>query len=171
MQEPSGDGTRTHDEELAHRLILTALASGLNVRVRVSGLSMTPTLLPGERVTVRPLAQDEIPKVGAVACAAKGAGSKSSAQLVVHRVVGHDDGLVVTQGDSNLRPDRAAARTEIVGIVTTRHCRICRLSLGDGLWSRWMTGAAGGTAHRLNNLLACAMRRLLSLRSKQPTGA
>lgn len=159
---------RPRSEELPHRLILTALESGLNVRVKISGLSMAPTLLPGEWVTVRPLAHDESPAVGSIAYVAKDASATDKPRFIVHRVVGRDGNDVVTHGDSNLHPDQNAPRANVVGIVTTRHSRACDLSLGDGLWSRWMTGPASGTAHRLNNILARATRRLLRLRATRP---
>lgn len=161
---------RPLDAELSHRLILTALESGLKVRIKISGFSMTPTLLPGEWVTVRPLAPGERPTVGSVACVAKDADGVDKARLVVHRVVGHDGDDVVTQGDSNMHPDRNSPRANIVGIVATRHSRACDFSLGSGLWSHWMTGAASGTAHGLNNIIAQAARKLPTLRAKRPIG-
>lgn len=159
---------RPRNEELPHRLILTALGSGLKVRVKISGLSMAPALLPGEWVTVRPLAHGEAPAVGSVAYVARDASATDKPRFIVHRVVGRDGNDVVTQGDSNLHPDPNTPRANIVGVVTTRHSRACDLSLGDGLWSRWMTGAASGTAHRLNNILARAVRRLIRLRAMRP---
>lgn len=159
---------RTHDEELSHRLILTALASGLKVRVKVSGLSMAPTLLPGEWVTVRPLKPGESPMVGSVAYVARDADATGKPRFVVHRVVGHDGDTAVTQGDSNLHRDRNTPCANVVGIVATRHSRACDFSLGDGLWSRWMTGAASGAAHRLNNIMARAALKLLRLCATRP---
>lgn len=164
---------RPRDVELSHRLILTALESGLKVRIKVSGLSMTPTLLPGEWVTVRPLKPGESPTVGSVAYVARDADATDKPHFVVHRVVAHDGDSAVTQGDSNLHRDEASPCANIVGIVATRHSLTCDFSLGDGLWSRWMTGAASGAAHWLNNIMARAARKLLRLRTtrpKRPTG-
>ena len=94
--------------------VVTALifsASTVWEPVRVAGLSMSPTLSPGDLAIVR---RDARPREGSIVLVRAPGHS-----AVLHRVVAMGtDGSATTKGDANTVNDRENARaSEIVGVV------------------------------------------------------
>jgi signal peptidase I len=79
--------------------------------IRVSGMSMSPALLPGDLAIVRRGAH---PQEGSIALV-----RADGHAAVLHRVVAiGDDGIITTRGDANRVDDREpAAAREIAGVV------------------------------------------------------
>lgn len=96
------------------RWVETLLTSGLPSRrawVLLSGGSMEPTYSDGDWLLLEPIAAGTWVHPGEVVVARRGP------LLVTHRVVRLADGLLVTQGDSCIRPDPPIAAATLLGRV------------------------------------------------------
>jgi signal peptidase I len=80
------------------------------LRLRVSGTSMLPAVLPGDVVFVRRCA------AGAAQCGELVLFQRGP-RFYVHRVVAHDGGGLVTRGDANPQPDSPVLPSEFLGKV------------------------------------------------------
>jgi hypothetical protein len=96
--------------------LLAALAAAVRLPLRVRGGCMAPALADGEIVSV---ARRRVYWPGDVVAVAGPGG-----RLLVHRALGYwpgRDGLaLLTQADAAARPDQAAPRDAVVGVVVRR---------------------------------------------------
>jgi len=77
----------------------------------VSGASMEPTLLHGERVRIRPLPPGTYREGEVVACILKD-------EIFAHRIVYGTAQAIVTRGDNRILCDPPTAQGEILGLVS-----------------------------------------------------
>ena len=133
----------------AQKIMLEPLRNGLKVRLRVRGLSMVPTIWPGETITVRPATSPKVGDIAYVAPQERPGGS----YFIVHRIIAATQDRVTTQGDSNTEPDRPMPRSQVAGIVESRRRLWATTRMGSGPWRRWMTSHPR-TAHKINHVLA-----------------
>jgi signal peptidase I len=88
----------------------------------LSGYSMAPALLDGDRLRVEPLLAGCVPAIGDVTVVCRGG------RLVVHRVVAHRDGHTITRGDACRCDDPPVDSAEILGrVVKVERARLRRL--------------------------------------------
>ncbi len=146
-------------------LILAALDSGLSVRIKVTGFSMSPSILPDSWIIVRPLRESEIPPVGAVVLVRTDDFAHADTHFIAHRVIAATADYVTTQGDSNLVPDPASPASEILGVVACRFLYGRKCVMRNTLWRRWMVRHSR-VSHRINNIIARAMRRFAPRREE-----
>lgn len=141
-------------------LISKALKMGLRVRLRVGGQSMTPSILSRSWIVVRPLDQNEIPRIGDVVMFLSD--RAPSPCFVVHRVIWTDGEQITTQGDSNITPDETHHYTKIVGIVVSREFLGMRFMMRPNAWTRWILHHSR-PAHKINHLIARLLSRVAGL--------
>lgn len=95
-------------------LVASVVESGLSVRFRACGDSMSPTILSGDVITVTPVALDQV-ATGDILL------YRDGDRVLAHRLVGvtaHDSQrLFHLRGDSNLGCDRPVVTAQIVGRV------------------------------------------------------
>jgi signal peptidase len=107
--------TNTFDR-IGCELVAVSLRAGNEVRVRVAGSSMVPTLWPGDELRVRALALAE-PSRGDLLLFVR------DGRLCTHRLVDRlDDAVVsrlVTCGDAAIKSDPPIAVSEILGTVAS----------------------------------------------------
>ena len=119
-------------------LIKEVLKTGHSVELPATGYSMFPTLRPGDRVVVKPLAKGELPLTGSVVvCVDNGATAqrrngatvqrhnditpeRHNSTLVMHRLVefkNDDSGnsLLITRGDSARETDKPWRQEQLLG--------------------------------------------------------
>lgn len=133
----------------AQKIQLEPLKKGLKVRLRVRGLSMVPTIWPGETVTVRPATS---PKVGDIAYMGPLEGP-GGPYFIVHRIIEATPDHVTTQGDSNTEPDRPMPWSLAAGIVESRRRLCVTTRMSEGPWRSWITSHPRA-AHKINRALA-----------------
>lgn len=128
-------------------LIQKALALKLNVKIQVTGYSMTPTIMPGSTVTILPPDPTRPPAPGDIALVL----SNPTQQPVLHRVIRSSQYLTTTQGDANLSPDPPTPNSSILGTTPppSRHAP----------WRHWILRHPH-IAHKLNNIVAKILQRL-----------
>src|SRR5436190_1147704 len=100
---PCADGSRV-------RLLVDLIGRFGEARLRVTGVSMLPSILPGDVLTIRRRSMDDVCR-GEVAVFARGD------RLFVHRVIHRHDTHLITQGDSVPSPDPPVSRDEFLGTV------------------------------------------------------
>lgn len=104
-------------------LVAGSLRAGNEVRVRVAGSSMVPTLWPGDELRIRALAPAA--SVGRAAVPAKGdlLLFVRDGRLCTHRLVDRLDhagaGRLITRGDAAPQCDPPVAPSEILGTVAS----------------------------------------------------
>lgn len=121
-------------------LVMAVLESGHSVELPATGFSMFPTLRPGDRVIVKPLAKGELPLTGSVVvCVDNGATAqrrngatvqrhnditpeRHNSSLVMHRlveIISDDSGklLYITRGDSVKEPDKPWPQQQLIGVA------------------------------------------------------
>jgi signal peptidase I len=121
---------------------MAVLESGHSVELPATGYSMFPTLRPGDRVVVKPLAKGELPLTGSVmVCMDNGAKAQRrkgatvqrhnditpeqhNSMLVMHRlikiIVGNDgEPMFITRGDSGIEKDKPWLLQQLAGIALT----------------------------------------------------
>jgi hypothetical protein len=120
---------------------LSALACGLaseivrtfgEVRLRVFGTSMVPSILPGDLISVQRTGLSEI-SLGEIAVYLRD--GRLFAHRVVARVGGHDDPRLVTRGDRLSHHDPPISSSELLG-------RVISIQHGDELGYRKVRPAA-----------------------------
>jgi len=121
-------------------LVMAVLESGHSVELPATGFSMFPTLRPGDRVIVKPLAKGELPLTGSVVvCVDNGATAqrrngatvqrhnditpeRHNSSLVMHRLVeinNNDSGnqMLITRGDSGRESDKPWHQEQFIGMA------------------------------------------------------
>ena len=105
------------DKESLHRLGTELLASGMTVRIKVSGFSMYPTMRPDDIVEIAPV-EPGVPLIPGEIIAIK-----RETDFIVHRFIGyaemHGERMVVARGDSNARVDTPVPAARVAGKVVT----------------------------------------------------
>jgi len=91
-------------------LIVDALARFGEVKLRVTGASMLPTIWPGDTLTIRRRAISDV-HPGEVVLFSR------DNRLFVHRVVAHNDSQLVTRGDSVPIPDPPVGGDQLLGVA------------------------------------------------------
>lgn len=105
------------------RWIEASLRAARSQWIVLSGYSMAPALLDGDRLRVEPLPAGSAPAIGEVAVVRRGA------RLVAHRVVAHRDGRTVLRGDSCQSDDAPVDSAAILGrVVKVERARLRRLA-------------------------------------------
>ena len=114
-------------------LLRRLLDEGLEVELRLRGSSMSPWLQSGDTVVLAPLAGRPI-GLGDVVAIRRGAPRTEGGErwILVHRVVGRRDALLLTRGDAGDRPDEPTAPEDVVAraVAWKRRGRRRRLGLG-----------------------------------------
>jgi len=118
-----------HDEggpraETAVALAQESLARSGRLHLRANGASMLPALRPGDRLEFVACSAADIP-VGAIALCRRGD------RLFVHRVIGHGEGLLHTQGDALAQPDPPFAHEQVLGRLESFERRAGRHHRGE----------------------------------------
>lgn len=121
------------------RLARAVLAGGHRLRFRAYGRSMRPFLPHGSLLEVEPRAFERV-RLGEVVLHAA-----ERAPLVAHRVVGREQGKLLTRGDSNARLDAVAA-SDFLGVVVARESAGQWRPVSSGA-ERWL-GLAAGLGYR-----------------------
>lgn len=135
------------------------LARGTEVRMRVTGSSMTPFIRSGDVVTLVPPPPEGVSLGDVVAC------SPHPGRLVIHRVVAGTANAPWTQGDAVGVPDEPGALLGVVSRVE-RAGQVVRLGLGPG--RRWLALAQRrGLLRPLRALAGAAARGLAAWRAGQ----
>jgi signal peptidase I len=99
------------------------------VRLKVTGTSMLPSLWPGDEITVRRQSAAGLPVGEVVLCYRNQA-------FVAHRLVAKGDGVVVTRGDSLSYQDPAFRDAEVLGVVVSIVRRGQPVALSPAWWHR-----------------------------------
>jgi signal peptidase I len=97
-------------------IIKAVLGSGHSVELPATGYSMFPTLRPGDRITVKPLAKGEFPKPGQVVV------YENNEVLVMHRLIeiineSSGEQLFITRGDCVMDPDKPWLQQLVIGVA------------------------------------------------------
>ncbi len=121
VSDPPGDAPRRQlVERVGWELIAEEFRAGREVRFRVTGSSMVPTVWPGDVIVVRPVDAGPVRPGGLLLFRRDG-------RLVVHRVVGRslrENSLqFITRGDAVGRCDFPVPSSDVVGVVraVSRH--------------------------------------------------
>src|SRR5262245_35494974 len=93
------------------RWLVAELRAARSQWIELSGFSMAPALLDGDRLRVEPLAPGSLPSVGEIAVAHR------AGRLVVHRVVAHRDGHIITRGDACRAEDPPIENAAFLGRI------------------------------------------------------
>jgi signal peptidase I len=138
-------------------LLRAVLERDAPFRFIAPGLSMSPFIRHGDTVMVEPLRGRDL-HMGDVVAYLRPDGEVE--RLVIHRVVGQEDGAVVLRGDNCSEADDPISRANIVGLVTgvERRGRGVRSGLGrSGRWIAWLS--ARGQLLPLKTKLVAPLRR------------
>jgi signal peptidase I len=140
------------------------------VRLRVFGTSMVPSILPGDMVSVQHAGPSEICSGEIVVYARYG-------RLIIHRVVESSgscsESLLVTRGDRLFRNDASVSSSELLGRVTSvqtpdgRWRREVRPAISAGVWQQFLFYVLR-TSDRATGLYLRLARRLPNLFSRGP---
>jgi len=108
-------GTGTLDR-IGCELVAESVRAGHEVRIRVTGSSMLPSIWPGDALTVRPL-RDAAASEGQVVVFTR------DGRIFAHRIVGKLERAgspqLLTRGDAHLACDPPVAAAEILGTVAS----------------------------------------------------
>jgi hypothetical protein len=96
---------------LKNELAADVVRSSGTLALRVCGTSMLPAIRPGDMLTVRHCAIDDV-CVGDVVLALR------ERRLIAHRVVSHLGQLLLTRGDAISEPDTPVSEAELLGKVS-----------------------------------------------------
>ena len=104
------------NKEIAIETLLDLLKRGNSAEISASGYSMFPTLRPGDRVLVSPIAENESPVPGEILII------KTDTILVLHRLIeirknNETDKVFITRGDCMNESDSPVKSDQIVGIT------------------------------------------------------
>ena len=94
------------------RLAMEVLARFGEVRLRLTGTSMLPSMWPGDVVTIRRCAMRDV-ATGQIVLVTRAEG------LLVHRVVACRSPRVLTQGDALSTPDPPAHQRQLLGRIVS----------------------------------------------------
>ncbi len=99
------------------------------VRLKVTGASMLPTVWPGDILVVQRRNFDQLHPAQVILCLRDG-------ELVAHRIVRRSGEFLVTRGDSLLHNDRPFQTENVVGQVISILRNGRRLSPEQSAWQR-----------------------------------
>jgi signal peptidase I len=99
-------------DEAKHNLAAQVLRQFGEVRLKVNGASMLPSVWPGDVVTVRRRSPAELLTGRIVLC-------YRDQGFVAHRMVGRQGDRLITRGDSHLREDPPFSGEEVLGEVVS----------------------------------------------------
>lgn len=99
-------------DEARHDLVAEVLRQFGEVRLKVNGASMLPSVWPGDVLTVRRRSPAEL-LTGCIVLCCRNRG------FIAHRMVGRQDDRILTRGDSHLREDPPFAGEEVLGEVVS----------------------------------------------------
>ncbi|MGA2437090.1 MAG: S24/S26 family peptidase [Acidobacteriaceae bacterium] len=99
-------------DEAKHDLAVEVVRRFGEVRLKVNGASMLPSVWPGDIVTVRRRSAAELLPGSIVLC-------YRNRGLVAHRLIGRQGDRILTRGDSHLRDDPPFAGEEVLGEVVS----------------------------------------------------
>ena len=99
-------------ETLKSKLAVEVVRRFGEVRLRVTGASMLPSVWPGDILTVRRVSFSEL-RPGQIILCSRGA------QLVAHRIIGHRQQHLVTRGDSLPQNDPLVGEDQVLGQVVS----------------------------------------------------
>ena len=99
-------------DEAKHDLAAQVLRQFGEVRLKVNGASMLPSVWPGDVVTVRRRSAAEL-LPGSIAVCYRDQG------FVAHRLIGRQGDRILTRGDSHLRDDPPFSEDELLGEVVS----------------------------------------------------
>lgn len=111
-------------------LIQATLAKGACFRLKANGFSMSPFIRDGDVITISKLSNLNIGLGKVLAFTAPQTG-----KLVIHRVVGKNNGLYLIKGDNALNIDGLICKENILGYVNRIERNNRDISLGLG-WER-----------------------------------
>ncbi len=149
LQRKTGDEIAISNETLL-ALMQEVLARGASFHFKAKGWSMSPFIKNGDAITIAPLSSENL-AVGKVAAFIH----PGNGNLVVHRVVGRKNGMILFQGDNSFgRQDGLVQQMHILGCVTkvTRQGKPVYLGLGaERYLIAWLSRA--GMLKRLRSVL------------------
>jgi signal peptidase I len=125
------------------------------VRLRVTGASMMPTVWPGDILIVRSCNTNEF-EPGQIVL------YRRDGKLVAHRIIRIQDDLLTTRGDSVRHDDSPIRKCDVVGRVVALVRRGREVPFGLSFWRR----AGAGILRRSDFCLRVAM--LLAYRLRRP---
>lgn len=99
-----------NDSAVFRELCSTLLEQGMSVQFEARGVSMSPTIRSGDMVQVEPLEPHELHRGDIVL-------GQDTGRFILHRVMGRDERMCSTRGDSSREADRSIAVSEVVGRV------------------------------------------------------
>src|SRR5215472_12937486 len=100
------------DRDPRQQLVLEVLNDFGRARLRVTGTSMLPALLPYDVVTLTRFRREEL-AIGEIVA------FQRTSRIFVHRVVGIQGDQVLTRGDAHIQLDPPITRDEILGRLET----------------------------------------------------
>lgn len=106
----SSGGVKSLTRESHRELVCEVLRAGGRMWVRGRGPSMTPTIRPGERVLLEPLARR--PRRGDIVAV------RAERCILVHRVVECRTDTIRTRGDASPSVDAPSTYASILGVAT-----------------------------------------------------
>ncbi len=106
-------------------LIKSAFAKNYSFRFKVTGYSMSPFIKDSDIVTISSLSPAALGKVAAFI-------HPNNKKLIIHRIIGQDNGYFVLKGDRIAEIDGLIPRENILGCVIRieRNNRDARLGMG-----------------------------------------
>lgn len=104
------------------------LAEGKNVKIRVTGTSMLPTLSENDAIEMAPLAGE--PRIGDVLLFTVGG------YHVVHRLIGREGDIYVMQGDNNYVTERVERKNIIARLVSVIRADGTVITTDSDVWRR-----------------------------------
>lgn len=112
------------------------------VRIRVTGSSMLPSVWPGDQLTIRRRLVTET-RTGDIAVFTR------DHRLFAHRVVAHEGRRLVTQGDGVPSRDEPVNETELLGVVVSvaRNGKRAGLPAGPGVAGRLAAALVRRSSH------------------------
>ena len=141
-------------------LIQATLAKGAGFRLKVKGFSMFPFIRDGDVITISNL-PDSSMNFGRISAFF----DSQTGKLVMHRIVGKNNGGYLIKGDNTFKADRLICKENILGYVNRieRNNKAVFLSLG---WERLLIAFFSKTrvlylVTRLSRLLPLSIRNAL----------
>lgn len=117
------------------------------LRIRATGGSMLPAIAPGDLLTFRACAADEV-EPGQILLV------RRPERLVAHRMMERQAGALLTRGDALASPDAPVAAIDVLGVLIGQHRGGKSLHAGGRHWlrrqhaARWLIQRIN-LAHRL----------------------
>jgi hypothetical protein len=122
-------------EAVKSQVVADAVRTFGELRLRVTGSSMLPSVWPGDILSVRQCVIAEV-RLGDIILFERDGGL--CAHRVVDKIVGPDQDSLITQGQQLPRPDPPVSAAELLGRVTSIERGELRIDprAGLGLWPR-----------------------------------